>query len=99
MTDRIDRIQGVLEMLQLDSVDELDHVLECETCYLFDSYDGGGPHYCREFWQEFRGWTYVATEASPEAQIVMKLWGPEMLAMMMPVLRFEQNAVKKGDDN
>jgi hypothetical protein len=45
---------------------ELEHVLTCGDCYLFDPYDGGGPHFCLAFETEFRG--YVPRERTPEEQ-------------------------------
>lgn len=78
------------EALQVTSRAELEHVLSCGDCYLFDRDDGGGPHYCRAFDIDFRG--YVPREPTPESvargAYMVKLWGPmirEALAQSPPM--------------
>lgn len=75
MTDAelIERAQSVLEV---ESRAELEHLLTCGDCYLFDQDDGGGPHFCRAFRIEFRGW--VAPEQSASG-LIPAVWSAEIL--------------------
>lgn len=75
MTDAeiIERVQNALEV---DSRAELEHVLTCDDCYLFDPCDGGAPHYCLEFRKTFRGFV---PSPPPEFSYVPTLWAQELL--------------------
>jgi hypothetical protein len=70
---------------------ELEHVLTCKDCYLFDS-DDAGPHFCHAFEIEFRGW--VPRERTPEeqeqAQMWMNIYGPAIQQALQRNLTFGQ---------
>jgi hypothetical protein len=74
--EMIERMQSALDV---ESRDELEHVLACDDCYLFDQYDGGGPHFCLEFRRIFRG--YVPPEQTAGGY-VPTLWARTILDSM-----------------
>lgn len=74
MTDE-ELIARAQEALEVESREELEHVLTCSDCYLFDQCDYG-PFYCLEFRKTFRG--YVPAER-PAGGFIPAVWSNAIL--------------------
>lgn len=77
MTDD-ELIAGMLYMIDLESRAELEHVLSCKDCSLWDMCDPGGPYYCDAFFETFRG-REPAKPVSHSSQYVSKLWSQQIM--------------------
>ncbi len=68
----------------------------CGDCYLFDSYDGGGPHYCRAFQVKFRG--YTEPERGHENPLVPGVWTQAIGAALQTSLIYGRGETCGGEE-
>lgn len=64
-----------LELLELESRAELEHVVNCDHCDLDD-----GGWYCREFRMRFRGWT--PSRSGQTLVAISPVWTKTILAAL-----------------
>lgn len=73
---------SALDLLELESRAELRHVLDCDDCVIFDSYDGGAPQYCRAFQVKFRGLVIWVDEAAAVPSLIPHLWAGDLMRQL-----------------